>query len=147
MIISTSRSRTGSFFDALLTVIGWIAFIYLFGAGIVAILRNAAGGPEASLLPTFLPTLGTLSTYAIIALVNAAIFLCWALYNYWRFKGLDRRKPITLINVAQMARSFSVTVDEVSRLRAAKVLTVHHNEKGDISASFFEHKARWVATT
>lgn len=145
MIISTSRSRVGSFFDALLTFIGWIAFIYLFGTGILAILRNATGGPEASLVPTFLPTLGTLLTYAIIVLINASIFICWALYNYWRFKGLDRRKPTNLVSEARMARSFLVTVEDVRRLRAAKVLTVHHNAKGDISASFFQHEARWGA--
>src|SRR5690606_26724126 len=102
MIISTSRSRVGTFLDALLTVIGWIVFIYLFGRGILGILRNAAGGPEASLMPTFLPTLGTVSTYAIIALINAAIFISWALYNYWRFEGVERRKPVDLVNVAQM---------------------------------------------
>jgi len=146
MIITTSRSRVGFLLDALLTIIGWLAFIYLFGTGILAILRGAAGGPEASLVPTFLPTIGTLSTYVIIALVNAAILICWAAYNHWRFAGLDRRRPINLAGVAQMARSFSVTVDEVSRFRTAKVLTVHHTAKGDISASFFEHKARWVPT-
>ena len=135
MIISTSRSSVGFFFDVLLTVIGWIAFVYLFGAGILAILHGAAEGPEASLLPTFLPTLGTLSTYALIAAINAAILICWALYNHWRFTGLDRRKPIDAVSIVRAARSFSVTVNAVSGMRAAKILTVHHNAEGCISAS------------
>jgi len=141
MIIRTTRSRAGFLLDALLTLIGWVAFIYLFGTGILAILRGAAGGPEASLVPTFLPTLGTLSAYAAIALFNAAILVAWAVYNHRRFAGLDRRKAIDAVSLAKMARSFSVTVSEVIRLRTAKVVTVHHHPSGDISATFLEHTA------
>lgn len=138
MIISTSRTLPGFLFDALLTAVGWMAFIYLFGAGILAILRGAAQGPQASLLPTFLPTLGTLSTYAIVFVINAVILICWALYNNFRFKGFDRRKPIDAISTVRVARSFSVTLDEVNSLRSAQVLTVHHNAQGGISASLFD---------
>lgn len=141
MIIRTTRSRAGFLLDALLTLIGWVAFIYLFGTGILAILRGAAGGPEASLVPTFLPTLGTLSTYAAIALINAAILVGWAVYNHRRFAGLDRRKPIEPAGVQRIARSFSVTASEVIRLRAAKAVTVHHDPSGGLSASFLEHAA------
>ena len=44
MIITTRRSRAGYLFDLLLTAGGWFAFVYLFGAGILAILR----GPPAA---------------------------------------------------------------------------------------------------
>ena len=37
MIITTQRSRAGYLFDLLLTAVGWFAFVYLFGSGIVAI--------------------------------------------------------------------------------------------------------------
>ena len=47
MIITTRRSRAGYLFDLLLTAGGWFAFVYLFGAGILAILRGAAGGPRS----------------------------------------------------------------------------------------------------
>jgi len=141
MIITTSRSWAGFLFDAFLTAIGWMAFIYLFGAGIVAILRGAAQGPGVSLLPTFLPTLDTLATYAIVFAINAVILICWALYNNFRFTGLDRRKPIADIGKAEVARSFSVTVDTVDSLRSAKVLTVHHNAQGQLSASHLNHTA------
>lgn len=142
MIINTSRSRAGLLFDAFLTLIGWMAFLYLFGTGILAILRGAADGPQASLVPTFLPTLGTLSTYAVIALVNAGILVGWAVYNQRRFAGLDRRKPIESAGITQIARSFSVTVSEVSRLRAAKAVTVHHDAGGGLNAFFLQDDAR-----
>lgn len=142
MIIRTSRSRVGLLLDAILTLIGWAAFVTLFGTGILAILRGAAGGPDASLVPTFLPTLGTLSTYAAIALFNAAILVGWAVYNHRRFAGLDRRKPIDPVSVAQTARSFSLTMTEVNELKSAKVVTVYHHPRGDISGLFLSPSSR-----
>lgn len=134
MIISTARSRIGFVFDVILTIIGWAGFVFLFGRGIVAILRGASQGPDAPVLSAFFPTLGTLSAYALIALINAAILICWAVYNHWRFAGLDRRKAIAAIPAAHMARSFALSPEEVGQLGASKIAMVHHDADGRIKA-------------
>jgi len=132
MIISTSRSRLGFLVDAVLTIIAWIAFIYLFGAGIVAILRGAAQGPQAPLWSTFLPTMGTLSAYLLVAAINAAILVAWAIYNHLRFAGLDRRTSPAAIGAAQLARSFALDAKGVEDINASKVVVIHHDEEGRI---------------
>lgn len=132
MIITTQRSRAGYLFDLALTAVGWFAFVYLFGSGIVAILRGVAGGPEASLWPVFLPTVRTLWAYALLALVNAAVLVGWAIYNRRRFGGKDRRKPIKPLSDRRLAMSFAVTPAQLAQLRGARISTIHHGDDGEI---------------
>lgn len=132
MIIFTRRSRIGFFLDTLLTVIGWVGFIYLFGTGIVAILQESAHGPQGPLWSAFLPTAGTITTYALIAAVNAAILIAWALYNNWRFSEFDRRRPIAPIDTPDIAQSFMLSASAVSGLNSTKISTLHHDAQGSI---------------
>ncbi|WP_445658655.1 poly-beta-1,6-N-acetyl-D-glucosamine biosynthesis protein PgaD [Achromobacter sp. NCFB-sbj8-Ac1-l] len=132
MIITTQRSRAGYLFDLLLTAVGWLAFVYLFGSGIAAILRGAAGGPQLPLWPTFLPTLHTLGSYALLALANAAVLVAWAVYNHLRFRGKDRRQPIDALGDHQLALSFAVTPQQLAQLRGARVAVIHHSGDGEI---------------
>jgi biofilm PGA synthesis protein PgaD len=132
MIITTKRSRAGYLFDLALTAVGWFAFVYLFGAGILAILRGAAGGPQASLWPTFLPTLHTLLGYALLALINATVLVAWAVYNHLRFAGKDRRQAIKPLDDQRLAASFAVTPRQLAQLRAARIAVIHHGGDGDI---------------
>ncbi|AUT47552.1 poly-beta-1,6-N-acetyl-D-glucosamine biosynthesis protein PgaD [Achromobacter sp. AONIH1] len=132
MIITTRRSRAGYLFDLLLTAGGWFAFAYLFGAGILAILRGAAGGPETSLWAVFLPTANTLWGYAALALANGAALVAWALYNHRRFAGKDRRRRAAAVGDAQLARSFTVAPAQLQQLRRARVAVIHHGDGGEI---------------
>ena len=132
MIITTQRSRAGYLFDLALTAIGWFAFVYLFGAGILAILRGAAGGPDAPLLPVFLPTVQTLWGYVLLAAVNAAALVAWAVYNHRRFGGKDRRKPIRPLSDQRLAKSFAVSAEQLAQLRAARIAVIHHGDAGHI---------------
>lgn len=138
MIITTQRSRAGYLFDLALTAFGWFAFVYLFGAGIVAILRGAADGPNAPLLPVFLPTVQTLWGYAVLAVVNAAVLVAWAVYNHRRFGAKDRRKPIRPLTDQRLAKSFAVGAGQLAQLRAARVAVIHHSGAGQIDG--IEHR-------
>lgn len=138
MIITTQRSRAGYLFDLILTAVGWFAFVYLFGAGILAILRGAAGGPAAPLLPVFLPTMHTLWGYALLAAANAAVLVAWAVYNHRRFAGKDRRKPIRPLSDQRLAKSFAVSATQLAQLRSARIAIVHHAAGGEING--FEYR-------
>jgi len=133
MIITTQRSRAGYLFDLVLTAFGWFAFVYLFGAGILAILRDAATGPALSPWPAFVPTLRTLSGYALLALTNAAVLVAWAVYNHRRFAGKDRRKPIEPLSDRRLTASFALTPAQLSHLRSARSAVIHHGADGEIS--------------
>lgn len=133
MIITTQRSRAGYLFDLILTAVGWFAFVYLFGAGILAILRAAAGGPGVSLWPVFLPTVHTLWGYALLALINAGVLVAWAVYNHRRFAGRDRRKPIKPVGDRRLAVSFAITPAQLTQVRSAHICIVHHGSAGDIT--------------
>jgi len=138
MIITTQRSRAGDLFDFVLTAFGWFAFVALIGAGILAILRGAASGPDAPLLPVFLPTVQTLWGYAVLAVVNAAVLVAWAVYNHRRFGGKDRRKPIRPLTDQRLAKSFEVSADQLTQLRATRVAVIHHGNAGQIDG--IEHR-------
>ncbi|CAB3898116.1 MULTISPECIES: poly-beta-1,6-N-acetyl-D-glucosamine biosynthesis protein PgaD [Achromobacter] len=133
MIITTQRSRAGYLFDLVLTAIGWFAFVYLFGAGILAILRAAAGGPDVSLWPVFLPTVHTLWGYALLALINAGVLVGWAVYNHRKFAGKDRRKPIKPVGDRRVAASFAISPAQLMQVRSAHTCVVHHGAAGDIT--------------
>ena len=131
MIITTRRSRAGYLFDLLLTAGGWFAFVYLFGAGILAILRGAAGGPEISLWAVFLPTANTLWGYAALALANGAALVAWAFLQPPALRRQDRRRAAA-VGDAQLARSFTVAPAQLQQLRRARVAVIHHGDGGEI---------------
>lgn len=134
MIVKTQRSRLGLAVDMLLTAPAWIAFFYLFGSGIAAILRGAADGPQAPILPAFLPTMHTLLAYLAVALVNAALLYGWALYNLYSFRGLDRRRRAPPVGDERLARSFAIGAAQLATLRTSRVAVIHHDTSGGISA-------------
>ncbi|MCY1531692.1 Biofilm PGA synthesis protein PgaD [compost metagenome] len=133
MIITTQRSRAGYLFDLVLTAVGWFAFVYLFGAGILAIVRDAAEGPGLAPWPAFVPTMRTLSGYALLAAANAAVLVAWAVYNHLRFSGKDRRKPIKPLSDRRLAISFALTPAQLSHLRSARSAVIHHGPEGEIT--------------
>ena len=128
MIITTTRSRLGVLLDTLLTIIGWLGFLYLLGMGIVAILQGLVTGPDVPLWSAFLPTASTIMSYVIVAAVNAAILVAWALYNQWRFSGLNRRKARPVTRVGQLAQSFHLAPEQIRKIAGAKVAVVHHDD-------------------
>ncbi|MBO4121747.1 poly-beta-1,6-N-acetyl-D-glucosamine biosynthesis protein PgaD [Cupriavidus gilardii] len=133
MIIRTKRTRVGWLIDALLTALAWIGFGYLCVTGLLAVLRHANAGPDVPFWSALLPTAGTLSIYVVVGLFNGVVLLTWALYNQYRFSGLDRRKPIPALRDDELARSFKVSGEQLRALQKAKVAVVDHEGDGTIA--------------
>ena len=133
MIIRTPRSRLGWLLDALLTAIAWIGFGYLCITGVNAVLEHANAGPEVPFWSALLPTMGTLSIYVVVGLINGIVLLSWALYNQLRFRGLDRRKAIPALRSDELARSFGVSGQRLAELQKAKIAVVDHEADGAIA--------------
>ena len=128
MIITTRRSRAGYLFDLLLTAGGWFAFVYLFGAGILAILRGPPAGPRSRCGRCSCPR-PTPWGYAALALANGAALVAWALQPP-ALRRQDRRRAAA-VGDAQLARSFTVAPAQLQQLRA-RVAVIHHGDGGEI---------------
>jgi biofilm PGA synthesis protein PgaD len=133
MIINVERTRTllARVIDLVLTIVAWILFVMLLYRGVV----DSGTGPESGprpIVPDALSTLDTLTLYIIVALINAAILIGWALYNQMRFRGRDRRQPIGPLSDNKIAESFRVKTSSLAELRGSRFAVVFHDEGGEI---------------
>jgi len=139
MIITTRRSRLRYLFDLLLTALGWVMFFYLFGAGILNILKGRAQGQDAPFLPQELrDSLGTLAGYTVLMLVFAVIFILWFQYNehfgkYGKY-GRYRRQKVPAVSGEQLRRNLDVTPVQFDTAQSARVMVVQHDDKGAVIA-------------
>lgn len=131
--LMTLRQR---FSDSLLTFLFWVFWIYLWlpvisliawGAGINLFYQEmiVQRGYEA-----FFDLLGW---YGMVILSNSIVLLSWAGYNLLRFRGKERRRRAGTVRRADVARQFSVEVDQLTRWHGANRMTIYHNKEGMIS--------------
>jgi len=135
MIISTRRRRPQHYFDIVLTVFGWAAFIIMFGAGTLALLRDEVRGPGALLLPSSLAdSISTVTGYVLLMLGFTVLLIIWAKYNQHRFAGVDRRKPPAALVAAQLRASFGVSEKQFDDMQTARFIVMAHDDDGAIRA-------------
>ena len=107
-----------------------VRLVYLFGAGILAILRGPPAGPRSRCGRCSCPA-NTLWGYAALALANGAALVAWALQP----PALRRQGPPPpggAVGDAQLARSFTVAPAQLQQLRRARVAVIHHGDGGEI---------------
>ncbi len=134
LIVRSPRSRLGWVIDALLTAVAWIGFGWLCVTGIQAILEASSAGPGVPAWSALLPTMSTLTLYVVVGVFNGVVLLTWAIYNQYRFSGLDRRKAIPALRDEELARSFALSMPRLAALQQAKIAVVDHEADGTIAA-------------
>lgn len=74
------------------------------------------GGLQAFLtvLPTFL---------GVTAIIVLSQFI-WALYNFMRFKGVDRRQPLMPVTHDDLKATFAISDDALNQIKKQKALTI-----------------------
>jgi len=134
-LIRTRRSRLGYLFDVLLTVLGWVFFVVLFATGVLNMLRGELHGPLEAMAspPLFISTSRTLMIYAALALFNALVLIGWALYNYRRFSGKQRRQQTRPLPAQHLQSSFNLSQALFDRARDAQMMVIAHEEDSTIS--------------
>jgi biofilm PGA synthesis protein PgaD len=70
--------------------------------------------------------------YLIVIFLIAVIFIGWATYNFFRFRGMERRRAIKPLETEDYARYFSVNGTELKNWRNMKRITIHFDEQGNI---------------
>ncbi|WP_435930281.1 poly-beta-1,6-N-acetyl-D-glucosamine biosynthesis protein PgaD [Dryocola sp. BD613] len=113
--------------DMFLTLVAWVGFSYLIYNGLITALAHS---PFMGLRP-FLTTLNTVTFYMLIALVNGLLLIGWAKYNQHRFR-VERRNRRPGLQKTELATSLHLTEQAAYGLNHGRVLTVFHNENGEI---------------
>jgi len=133
MIITTKPHHPRYLLAVLLTILGWIAFFFLFGSGIVDILIGEVRGPDAPWLPPLLlASMNTIIGYVVFVLAGTLLLFIWAKYNQIRFIGKDRRKFIAPLSREEFRARFGLSDSQLDAMRHARVITIHHEDDGTI---------------
>lgn len=126
------QSRVQRSLYASLTAMAWVAWIALWLPLVTAIawavgidfaysriiMENAAHGLDDLL---FLLRAGTLCS---------VLFLSWALYNAWRYGGVERRGPVASVTQATIADYFGADDIVRDRLRRMRRSVLHVDPSG-----------------
>lgn len=132
MVIRSARGRWRHVLDAVLTVLAWAFFIFLFARGIQAVLADQREGVDLPLLSQLMPTFSDLGVYVLAMLLQGALLLIWARYNYWRFRGKQRRASAQVENDDGVLRYYGIQAGSLQRLRVQPVSVIHHAHDGSI---------------
>lgn len=131
-LIKTPQHWLHRTIDTALTLCAWVAFIYLLVRGLKAMAEATRLGPQMDFMAQMVNTFGTLSAYALCALLIGLVLLAWAKYNEIRAGRYERRERMPNIGAQTLSKSFRVTSETYLRLRAQQVLTLHNDEVGDL---------------
>lgn len=97
--------------------------------GVLDLLRGRITSLEGKRVLAVLPTL---LEYGVFVGINATILIGWALYNYFRFHGPDRRRSLSPVTSAEVATHFGVDIALAQSMAATRVGVLHHDADGEV---------------
>lgn len=113
----------------LLATAGWGLWAYLVLPGLWQLVslawHPAARSAEAG-------SLQSLQHYLLVALALGGGLVAWSLINFWRFAGVERRRPIADVPVEKLANDLELPSGVLRHGRDARVMIVHHDRDGAI---------------
>jgi poly-beta-1,6-N-acetyl-D-glucosamine biosynthesis protein PgaD len=126
------KARKGAL--ALVSLVAWSIWLYLLlpAAALLAwwfgyqrldifVLQDPAG------------TIQTLIVYAFNIGLAGIAFILWAVYNWIKFGGEDRRGATMLVDNTAIGQAFQIDLDAVCRAQTEKILDFSFNEQGQIT--------------
>jgi poly-beta-1,6-N-acetyl-D-glucosamine biosynthesis protein PgaD len=122
--------------DFILTALVWVLYFYFmrdffyFVADVFSWAWN--GFVDAQIYPSF-RIVGTIATYIEALCVTTVIFIAWSFYNMARYGTKKRRRFGPAVDDEELAKGFHLTVDEVKAWHKARVMIVHHDDRGRIT--------------
>jgi len=135
--LQTSTQRYSSLS---VTVMCWMVWLYLF----VPLLSLFAWVTGATLVYEVLYmdlgeglVMARALSYGKGIATLTGIYSAWALYNYIRWRDVERRQQPVSVTSEEMAETFRVSVQRINELREAKILTIDNSE---LAQMFSEEK-------
>jgi len=132
MIITTRRSLFGLALDTTFTALGWLAFFYLLGRGVLAIVNSQYANPGSAIGDPVSPAISTLISYMLVAALNALVLVLWARFRKTFFRKLVRRRNPISINEETVASHFSLSPVQLHEIQDSRVTVIHHSPDGGI---------------
>lgn len=136
------QTRAQRWTSVSLTLLAWWIWVYLWWPAITLILW-LAGVRLARFRfleePGYRALFKDLSLYGTIAGGLCAMLILWALLNWYRFGGQERRKAVPRASLEEQARAFDVEPDQLRLWRRAQVVVVSFNGDGSIAKTDVNH--------
>jgi biofilm PGA synthesis protein PgaD len=127
--------------DWLLSILMWAVYVSLIREALIDLYLLITGtfrwlflGASRPDLPIVFQVLHTIGIYGEVIAFNAAILICWALYNRYRFRGRDQRKRVGAVGHDDLGQLYGFSADEIARWQAARSLILVHDDAGTLIA-------------
>jgi biofilm PGA synthesis protein PgaD len=130
------QTRGQRYSYAAITLIFWFVYLYLWQPLISLVLWALGLGlahHEMVGEGGYLGLLRLLGVYGLIVLALAVVYLGWALINYYRFRGVERRNAQTIVSLQESAEFFGVEPEELSAWREHRSMVLYHDEHGNLT--------------
>jgi poly-beta-1,6-N-acetyl-D-glucosamine biosynthesis protein PgaD len=118
-----------------ITLALWLGYLYLMRHALSVVLSyfgiSAPWGLQWSDV-SVPPLVTNIRTYALVVLVNGAVFISWALYNKYMFGYRGRRRSSAAVTPAEMSAHFLLTEAQVEMCRTAKRIVMVHDQSGKL---------------
>lgn len=114
----------------LLSLIFWLLFILTIGIWILSFWWT---GKQLGGAANYLTDLTELRFLGLMMLVMGGGLILWALYNWFRFRGKDRRRHRPPVNPEGLAQYFDSTAIDVFLMHGSQRIVLHLDEDGRIT--------------
>jgi biofilm PGA synthesis protein PgaD len=117
------------------TLLFWALWIYLWLPVLAVIgwlLGLNIGYHEMVMKHGYIELVDQLPLYTFVVICLGGSLLIWAYYNYFRFRGVERRKERACVTVEQTGARFMIAPTELRRWSAAPRLVIHHSVDGQV---------------
>jgi biofilm PGA synthesis protein PgaD len=117
------------------TVLFWAFWIYLWLPVLAAIgwlLGFKIAYREMVTKLGYVELVQQLGLYGFIVACLGGSLLIWAYYNYFRFRGVERRKERPRVTLEETSARYQIAPEELGRWTRAARLVIHHSADGRV---------------
>jgi biofilm PGA synthesis protein PgaD len=117
------------------TVLFWAIWIYLW-LPVLAVIGWLLGihitYREMVMKLGYVELVDDLGLYALIIFCLGGSLLVWAYYNYFRFRGVERRKERPRVTLEETSARYQIAPEELRRWTHAPRLVIYHGADGRV---------------
>jgi biofilm PGA synthesis protein PgaD len=117
------------------TVLFWALWIYLWLPVLAAVgwlLGIKIAYREMVARHGYIELVHELGLYAFVICCLGGSLLIWAYYNYFRFRGVERRQEHPRVTLEQTSARYQIAPEELRRWIDAPRLVMHHSADGRV---------------
>lgn len=126
-LILTEHRVLPRLFDALLTLLAWLGFLFFLYANLLMQLTERSQSRWEIIIASY----NTVLVCLLIAALNGWLLILWYQYNRRGYHRI-RREALSSLHHDELARSFNVAPQIISEMSQHNLLTVYHDQMGRI---------------